>query len=282
MPFWVKRDDKSSRSYGGNKVRKLRGILAAARRDRIDCLVTAGAWGSHHVLATAIHAARQGIAVVPVLFPQPTSPYVQRNRARIHAIAAGVVSAPHAAALPFLLPPAWARARRLGRVRWVPLGGSSVVGMVGYVEAAHELAAQVTAGVCPRPDAIFLPLGTGGTAAGLWVGLAEAFPRPPCVVAVRVVERLVSGRGSIRRLARKLRRARPCRRALGRLRVVHGFAGASYGARTRAGDGARRQHPGLALEHTYGAKTLAALLALGRGELAGRELMFLHTAPHPV
>ena len=55
--LWVKRDDRSSELYGGNKVRKLELLLGAARDAGKSRVVTLGAVGSHQVVATAIYGA---------------------------------------------------------------------------------------------------------------------------------------------------------------------------------------------------------------------------------
>jgi hypothetical protein len=59
--LWVKRDDLSGEAYGGNKVRKLEFVLAEARRRGAGRLITAGAAGSHHALATAVYGGRLGL-----------------------------------------------------------------------------------------------------------------------------------------------------------------------------------------------------------------------------
>src|SRR5210317_2108674 len=52
--LWIKRDDLSSPVYGGNKVRKLEFILAAAAQKKVRHLITVGGIGTNHGLATAI------------------------------------------------------------------------------------------------------------------------------------------------------------------------------------------------------------------------------------
>ncbi|NNM51121.1 MAG: hypothetical protein HKM02_02700 [Pseudomonadales bacterium] len=54
--LWVKRDDETHAVYGGNKVRKLELILGAARDRGIKRMVTFGAIGTHHGVATAYFA----------------------------------------------------------------------------------------------------------------------------------------------------------------------------------------------------------------------------------
>ena len=68
---WVKHDNATHPRYGGNKVRKLEHLLEEARAEGATHLLTAGAAGSHHVLATVVHGAAAGFAVEAVLTPRP-------------------------------------------------------------------------------------------------------------------------------------------------------------------------------------------------------------------
>ena len=74
--LWVKRDDLTSALYGGNKVRKLERLLADAKEKGAERILTVGAVGSHHVLATAVYGKRAGLAVEAVLVPQPRTDHV--------------------------------------------------------------------------------------------------------------------------------------------------------------------------------------------------------------
>ena len=56
--LWIKRDDRTNDVYGGNKVRKLEWLLADAKERGATRVVTVGAAGSHHVLATTYSAGR--------------------------------------------------------------------------------------------------------------------------------------------------------------------------------------------------------------------------------
>ena len=56
----------------------------------------------------------------------------------------------------------------------VPTGGSGPAGNLGFVSAAYELAEQVRAGALPEPESIYVAVGTGGTQAGLTLGLRLA------------------------------------------------------------------------------------------------------------
>ncbi len=165
--LWVKRDDRTHAVYGGNKVRKLEWLLAGARACGAKRLVTLGAAGSHHVLATTYFGRREGFDVEAVLVPQPrTAHAVDVLRA---SLGLGLRAFPVRSwgAAP------WAVARRMTTgARFISVGGSSVLGSMGYVAAAHELAEQIRAGDAPKPDVVVVALGSGGTAAGLAAGLA--------------------------------------------------------------------------------------------------------------
>src|SRR5690606_27778358 len=77
--LWIKRDDRTAARYGGNKVRKLEYVLGEAFAKEADTLVTSGAAGSHHALATALFGAEQGFAVHVVLMPQRYSAHVEEQ-----------------------------------------------------------------------------------------------------------------------------------------------------------------------------------------------------------
>jgi D-cysteine desulfhydrase len=211
--LWVKRDDLSGQRYGGNKPRKLEWLLGAARARGRRGVITFGGIGTHHGLATAICARDAGLDTVLVLLPQPVTDHVlhclrldQAAGAELHlaesvaGVAATALRLSAAAAL---------RGRPLGIV---PAGGTSATGIIGYVNAACELADQVRAGATPEPDAIFVALGSGGTVAGLALGCRLAGLRSR-VVAVLVTDILPPSRARLLGLARgalrRLRQAAP-------------------------------------------------------------------------
>ena len=53
---------------------------------------------------------------------------------------------------------------------FIPPGGSSTLGSLGYVNAALELKKQIDDGMLPEPEYIFCALGSKGTLAGLMLG----------------------------------------------------------------------------------------------------------------
>src|SRR5262249_27034316 len=146
------------------------------------------------------------------------------------------------------------------RMRWVPAGGSSPLGTLGYVSAGLELAAQVAARACPEPERIYVALSTGATFAGLWVGCALGGLRSR-VIGVRVADRALANEVLVRALAAgaldRLRRAGAlgARQGLGLLarpvEIVGDQLGPGYGLPTPAAAevlGLMREHGGPELE----------------------------------
>lgn len=287
--IWVKRDDISATSFGGNKPRKLEFLLGEARRRGARAVVTFGYVGSNHATATAVHASGIGIKAVALLLHQPPAAYVRRNLlihaasgTDLHAYRSMRTIGPGAVAQLI----AWA-ARTRRRPMMIPAGGSSPLGVVGMVNAGFELAAQVRAGEMPEPDVVYVACGSAGSAAGLSVGMAAAGLRTS-VVAVRVAAERWAGPERVAELARD---------AVGLLRgwdagfpsatgsraeVRGDFYGPGYAHFTPEGDEATelvREAEGYDLDGTYTAKAFAAVLADARaGELEGRRVLFWLTA----
>lgn len=285
--LWVKCDDRSGVLYGGNKPRKIEYLLARALRQGRAGLLTTGGIGSHHGLATAIAAHQAGLRAVLVLLPQPLTAHVRESLLLSHAYGAELhlaASVPAVAAK--VLGLTVEAAVRGAPLALIPTGGTSALGVVGLVRAGLELAAQVRAGELPEPDAIFVALGSGGTAAGLVAGLRLAGLRSR-VVAVLVTDILPPSAQRLARLATAstalLHRAGEISRqplfAAADFTIDRAQLGAGYGAASPAGDEAMRrarEAERIALEPTYTAKAFAAFLAAAR-ERRGENLLFWNT-----
>ncbi len=276
--LWVKDDGHLNPLYGGNKVRKLGRVLARAKAEGCRRVLTAGAAGSHHVLATTLFAREQGLATAAVLGPQPFTEHAALTLTA--AIGWGLEAFPVPTSLELVLAQLERRERE---DLLLPLGGWGVAGSLGFVDAAHELAAQVRAGALPPPDVIVTALGSGGTAAGLLAGVrAAGLSAELCAVSV-FTRSAWAARGLVVPLATRLAHVTGQQvgwRALDRgLRVDTAEIGAGYGHGTAATEvataiGARG---GLELDPTYTAKAFtAALRLLGCPELgatpAGRPV----------
>ncbi|MCA9602076.1 MAG: pyridoxal-phosphate dependent enzyme [Polyangiales bacterium] len=284
---WIKRDDRSSTAYGGNKPRKLAFALAEALDRNARAVITMGAYGSHHCLATAIHAAPLGLEVHLVVAPQPVNEHVENN-VRLD-LAHGATL--HVARNPVDVAwKTWRLRRALARSGRAPFvvspGGSSAAGSLGYVQAGLELAEQVARGEMSKPEEIVVAFGSGGTVGGLALGLVLA-GMPVPIRAVRVAPPPLSNRfwlrGLLKRTAELVTKRRPeaAELATNALALVHlepGHLGVGYGVPTSAGERATAlaAEDGIHLDPTYTAKAFAGLVARAPSVGAG-PILFWHT-----
>lgn len=264
--LWIKRDDLNATDFGGNKARSLEFLLGKVRAG--DTVLTVGGEGSTHVLATATHARRLGARTVAARWKHDMNP----GAIRVSELIAECGSAPVSRNAAFAL--ARSLAFRLRhRVHYVPLGGSTPLGVLAQVNAGLELADQIAAGELPLPARVVLPLGSGGTTAGLALGLAIAGLELE-VVGARVAPRIAANGYRVRRLiagTRKLIRqltgeevpAVP--RAM--VRVVHDVFGGAYGRelpRATAAAALLQDAHGIRLDSTYSGKAFVAALGCAR------------------
>ncbi len=92
--LYVKRDDVSGAVYGGGKTRKLELFLGEARRGGHATVITFGAVGSHHAVATAAYASALGMKAHLMLLPQPSDELVREALSRICGSARRSISRP--------------------------------------------------------------------------------------------------------------------------------------------------------------------------------------------
>jgi D-cysteine desulfhydrase len=264
--LWIKRDDLTAESYGGNKVRALEFLLGSVAPG--DTVLTVGGEGSTHVLTTAFHASKLGARVHAVRWRHEMNPVALTVAEQAAGLCARVTTTRSFHGM--LARVVWQRARE--RVHWIPMGGSTPLGTLGHVNGALELDRQITAGEVPQPARVIVPLGTGATAAGLLLGFAIA-GRRIVVVGARVGPRIASGdrvrllaRATAALIRRKTGRAVPSP-PRGALQVVHDVYGGAYGRALPAGERAASllmHWRGVALDATYSAKAFAAAIALDR------------------
>jgi D-cysteine desulfhydrase len=295
---WVKRDDISALAYGGNKVRTLELLFGHAKALGHQRVISTGAFGSNHALATAILAPTVGLAPGALLFPQPISPAAFANLRALAASGAKLDSLPHWSALPFGM--AWLRfssPRAQAPYVMVP-GGATPLGALGYVSAALELGRQIAAGELPSPRRVIVGVGSTCTSAGLLLGFALAAhfrlgfepSTLPRLTSVRVSPWPVTSRLRILALAARTAHLlhalsagavpRFESSALGaRFEVDGRFLGPGYGQPSPPGSEAEAlwRRVGLpALDGTYSAKAAARVVAGLRGREPG-PLLFWST-----
>lgn len=278
----VKRDDLAEGLCGATKTRKLDFLLGDRSIADAATWASIGAIGSGHLAALTLAAGRLGHRVEAYCFWEPPSADVEGNLA---AIVSGPTSLHyHRSRLALALAhPRLLLGGQVPGAAVIPPGGSSPRGVLGVVRGGLELADQIRAGELPRPDRVYVPWGTGGTAVGLALGLAlGGLPLP--VRAIATVERPFATRLQARSLRR--RTLALLKGSVGPLpagvhkatvEVVHGFVGDGYGCPTPEAMAQcdRLAELELHLEPVYGGKAFAALAAHEADRPGGRVLYWL-------
>jgi D-cysteine desulfhydrase len=262
--MWIKRDDLNAPTCGGNKARSLEFLLGGIGQG--DTVLTVGGAGSTHILSTIRHAEGLGAGVEAYRWTHDMNPVAIDVSVAIEASApTSIIRRSPIVSLTIARLKAWNT-----RARFIPVGGSSPLGILGHVNAALELNSQIRAGVLPMPEKVILPLGSGGTTAGLLLGFAIA-GLPIEVVGARVGPRALVNRRRVLSLVR--RTSSLIRRLTGerlptvdprRLRIVQDVYGGAYGRPLAEADDAAvilRDAASIKLDGTYSAKAWVAALA---------------------
>jgi 1-aminocyclopropane-1-carboxylate deaminase/D-cysteine desulfhydrase-like pyridoxal-dependent ACC family enzyme len=287
--LWIKRDDQSASVYGGNKIRKLEFILAAARRRKARHLVTLGGIGTHHGLATAIFCDQLGIKCTLLLYHQPVTTNVKHNLRLLGKYKARLV---YRKTLWRTLVSYYSLSRlKFPGAYFVYPGGSSSVGTIGYVNAAFELKDQIDQGMLPEPEVIFCALSSGGSLAGLALGMQLAGLETR-MIGVRVMPshlgpfQACTPHTVEKQIKHTYSFLKQRCRDLPDISIVvpvilQDFLGGGYGTPTRAGSEAyhlMQEKEAITLDPTYTAKTFAAVLDYCRNHQVERgPVLYWHT-----
>lgn len=286
---WIKRDDCTGLGFGGNKTRKLEFLVGAAKAEGADTLLTFGARQSNHARQTAAAAARCGLGCELILVDQVGyEAACYQNSANVlldHLFGAAVHHVPDDHAAAERLGVVLAELDDQGRKAYlIPPGGSSETGTLGYVAAGLELAEQFRAHDFV-PDAVVHATSTGGTQAGLDVGLALGGSDVPVIgfnVYAADVEAQREGLCALRGRVADLLGADLTGRSL----TIRDAKGPGYGLPTagmREAVGMVAALEGITLDPVYSGKAMAALIADIRAGAYGADdvVVFVHTGGAP-
>lgn len=287
---WVKDEGVfGDGGWGGNKVRKLEWIIPEAQRRGFATMFTVGGIGTHWGLAAALYGREHGLRTVLGLVDQPVDDHVLDQLRRLEASGAAIHRYSSVRRLKLAVPWLLTRHSSGGRMPYyLPPGGSSAVGALGYVETALEIAAQVDSGAMPEPAWIVTAVGSGGTAAGLALGLRIAGLRTR-VMGVVVNDSFRLDATTISRLGNQTAALMRTRGAAVTIELKpsdlvtsDAWMGPTYGASTPEGAAALAiaADLGMHLEPVYTAKALAAVRSSG-ASLDGPVLFLQTHGPRP-
>jgi D-cysteine desulfhydrase family pyridoxal phosphate-dependent enzyme len=283
---WFKRDDLNGVATGGNKVRKLEFLLGEAASIDADTLVTVGAPQSNHARTVAAAAAINGLECHLVLGGIPPS-------APTGSLVADLILG---ARLHFAGSDDWdaleSRAealanelRKEGRRPFVmPVGGSTPIGALGFVDAFMELMEQIPAADLPRCTIVHAS-SSGGTQAGLELGRQLLDLPGPRIVGVAIAKTAGVLRAEIHELMTQTAQRLGFDRGLSPPYLVDGFMGSGYAIPTSGGRAAMSlvaRSEGILTDPVYTAKALDAVVQLASTHEFGEgPVVFWHTGGLP-
>jgi len=290
----IKRDDLAGPVLGGNKARKLEYVIADALAQGATTLITVGGVQSNHARMTAAAARLAELSCVLVLTsPDNTVPPAgnvlldELLGAEIHLVPPSpdpTEANPHEEAC--IARVMGDLERRGQRPYFIAMGASTPLGILGYVDAMGELAAQLRDSG-RRATRLYYAAGSRGTQAGIVLGsrIHDA-PWTPQGIAVSP--------GDPEKTTRALELAADAAQIIGSAVRLHRkdfithqeYYGAGYAMPTQAADDAIRlvaRTEAILLDPVYTGKAMAGMIDhIRRGEIPGTDtVVFLHTGGVP-
>ena len=285
--LWVKRDDCTGLSSGGNKTRKLEFLMADAQSKGADTIITQGATQSNHARQTTAAAAKLGMECHILLEDRTGSNdnnYILNGNVLLDRLHGASVSKRSGGTDMNLEMQDFADALiEKGKKPYIiPGGGSNPIGALGYVNCARELTEQASE-IGLKIDALVHATGSAGTQAGLVTGLA-AIQSSIHLLGIGVRAPKDKQEQMVFDLAQKtadyLDKGIEIERD--KVRAICDYVGAGYGLPT---DGMIKavkllaQSEGLLFDPVYSGKGLDGLIdQIKKGYFAGMDnVVFLHT-----
>ncbi len=287
----MKRDDCTGLAGGGNKTRKLEFLIADALEQGADTVITTGGLQSNHARQTAAAAAKFGLKcelVLPRIVDRRDLLYESNGNILLDRLLGATVHVVNGR------DEAEHRIQQLteasgvhgAKAYFIPPGGSTPIGALGYVDAMLECLNQAEhAGLSPTHHVVVT--GSGGTHAGLFVGLLhQNSEQRVCGFAIAhaaeqhksVVRSLAGETAALLGLSRDVR--------IEQILVDDEFRGPGYGEPTEAmleAISLTARLEGILLDPVYTGKAMAGLIeSIRRGRFRPTDqIVFWHTGGTP-
>ncbi len=287
----MKRDDCTGLAGGGNKTRKLEFLIADALAQGADTVITTGGLQSNHARQTAAAAAKIGLKcelVLPRIVARHDRLYESNGNILLDRLLGATVHVVEdrddaQQRIEHLTEVASARG---GKAYYIPTGGSTPMGALGYVDAMLECLNQAAnAGLAPTHHIVVT--GSGGTHAGLLVGLMHA-NSPQRICGFSVAHTAEQSKSTVRSLAGETAELLGLTRDVEdrQIWVDDEFIGPGYGEPTEAMLEAvtlTARLEGILLDPVYTGKAMAGLIAsIRRGQFEPTDqIVFWHTGGTP-
>ncbi len=279
--IWVKRDDQTGLAFGGNKTRKLEFLIADAKEQGAETLITTGAVQSNHCRQTAAAAARFGFGCILILVGEKTAD-PSGNYYLDQFLGAGFIWVGESDREQ-VLEGTFKSAIEDGRKPYlIPYGGSNEIGAAAYTYAMQELQNQKY-----DFDWIIFPSSSGGTQAGLVVG-GRMFGFNGQILGISVDKPAPHLQDKVAKLAGNTSRTLGANDKFlaGDILVNDNYLGAGYGVMGVPEAEALKlfaRQEGLLLDPVYTGRAAAGLIDLIRNGFftADQNVLFWHTGGTP-
>jgi D-cysteine desulfhydrase len=280
----IKRDDLTGAETTGNKIRKMEYLLYEAQKQNADTLITCGGEQSNHARTVAAVAARCGMKCVLVLWGSPRKS-MQGNLLIDKFLGADIrfVDRKTFDRSTEVMEEIAARLRKRGRRPYIiPEGGSSALGIWGYIEAAREIKNQLIERN-ESVDYIVTAFGTGGTVAGLAIG-KKLFGLDATIIGVNVLYDAKTSLEKVLQLTKKAIQQYSLGIEVGPddFGILDGYSKEGYKKiemkKLRYLASVARQ-TGIIFDPTYTGKAFYGILdrLKRRSDLTGARVLFIHT-----
>ncbi len=286
--LWIKRDDCTGLSSGGNKTRKLEFLMADAVEQKADTIITQGATQSNHARQTCAIAAKLDLEC-HILLEDRTGyddeAYAHNGNVLLDQLHGASISVrPANSDMNAEMEQLAMQLRDDGKKPYIiPGGGSNEVGALGYVNAAFELTHQANERSL-HIDHLLHATGSAGTQAGLVLGMEAMNSGIPVYgISVRAQKQQQEENvyGLVQRTAAFMGYS-PNLVAREKVVANSDYVGPGYGLPTDAMVEAVKmlaQYEGILLDPVYSGKGFSGLIDLVRkGHFKkGENVVFLHT-----
>jgi len=169
--FLLKRDDLTGCELSGNKIRKLEYLLADAKKNKADIILTCGGEQSNHARAVTIAVKKIGLKTKLFLWGNNNSKisgnlFLNKvNNAEIKFLNKKEYDNVNE-----IMTKEAEELKKKGLNAYIiPEGGSNVIGVYGYFNFVEELAGQIASN---QLKGIVVAAGSGGTVAGILAGIS--------------------------------------------------------------------------------------------------------------
>jgi D-cysteine desulfhydrase family pyridoxal phosphate-dependent enzyme len=282
IDLWCKRDDLTGFAFGGNKNRKLEFLIAAAKAEQCDTLLALGANQSNFCRMAAAAGMANGFETHLLLGgkkPLKATGNLLLDElfgAEIHHIDSADWDVWEREGKELLQ-----RLQQMGRkVYWLPVGGSTPVGAIGYVQAFLEIMNDARQ-LGLEFASIIHASSSGGTQAGLLVG-KELSMWPGRIIGMGVAKNGTLLTQQVAQLAQSTAEQVGITFSGNGVIVEDRYVGAGYAARTKECDAAIElfaREEGILLDRVYTGKVAAGIIDYASKGMIPKDspVLFLHT-----